>query len=90
MGWAEGQVASPLDHGRIARGAKRRLRSLEGPVVAHLNGYGEGDRALDWLERAYEERQVQAMFVAVEPVFAPLRAAPRFGRLCRRMGLRVS
>jgi tetratricopeptide (TPR) repeat protein len=51
---------------------------------------GEHDRALDWLERAYEERQVQAMFVAVEPVFAPLRDASRFERLRRRMGLRAS
>ena len=59
-------------------------------MAEHCMWAGEQDRALEWLERAYEERQVQAIFVAVEPVFAPLRAASRFERLCRRMGLRAT
>ena len=49
---------------------------------------GETERALAWLERARDERQIHAMFLAVEPTFTPLAGLPGFQTLCRGMGVR--
>lgn len=44
-------------------------------------------RALDYLEKACEERDPRLAHLKVSPVFDPLRAEPRFENLLRRMGL---
>jgi tetratricopeptide (TPR) repeat protein len=46
---------------------------------------GRCEDALCCLERAWEERQVQVMFVGVDPVFDALRGHVRFQRLLGRM-----
>jgi DNA-binding winged helix-turn-helix (wHTH) protein/Tfp pilus assembly protein PilF len=48
---------------------------------------GDVDGALDELERAHAMRNVNLMYIAVDPVFAPLRSHPRFQRLVSEMGL---
>jgi tetratricopeptide (TPR) repeat protein len=50
---------------------------------------GRGDRAaaLDWLERAADERSWYLPFVAVEPDLEPLRGEPRFRALVERIGI---
>jgi TolB-like protein/Tfp pilus assembly protein PilF len=48
-------------------------------------GLGENQRALDWLEKAYEERDPYMSFLKVEPPLDPLRSDPRFQDLLRRM-----
>ena len=48
---------------------------------------GENSRALDWLERSFEERSSQMPWVSVDPVYDPLREDPRFQDLVRRMNL---
>jgi len=50
-------------------------------------GLGDQDRAFAWLERAYEERDVQLVHLADYAFFDPLRADPRFAALLGRMGL---
>jgi tetratricopeptide (TPR) repeat protein len=50
-------------------------------------GLGEDDRALDWLERAYQTRASRLGFLAVLPEFDTLRPNPRFNDLLRRIGL---
>jgi adenylate cyclase len=50
-------------------------------------GLGETDRALEWLERAYEERSSWLVWAKVEPRFDGLRSDPRFVSLLRRMRL---
>jgi TolB-like protein/Flp pilus assembly protein TadD len=50
-------------------------------------GMGEVDRALDWLEKACDERATWMIFLNVNPVFDPLRAQPRFREILKRMGL---
>jgi adenylate cyclase len=49
-------------------------------------GLGEHDQALQWLERAYEERDGILVYLKVEPRFDPLRDDPRFQDLMRRVG----
>ena len=46
---------------------------------------GEKQRALDWLEKAYEERDPYMAFLNVRPGLDPLRSDPRFQDLLRRM-----
>jgi TolB-like protein/Flp pilus assembly protein TadD len=49
----------------------------------HL-GLGEKDRAFEWLEKAYEERD-EDLFWFRDPILDPLRDDPRFHSLLRRM-----
>lgn len=41
--------------------------------------------ALEWLDKAIDQRAQPIMFLAVDPVFDTLRADPRFARLLRRL-----
>jgi TolB-like protein/Tfp pilus assembly protein PilF len=55
-------------------------------ATIHL-GLGDRDRALAWLERAYEERSAALGYISVYPMFDPLRSEPRFQDLLRRIDL---
>ena len=55
-------------------------------ALVHI-GLGERDFAFEWLERAYVERSDQLAYLAVEPLFDPLRADPRLDALVRRLDL---
>jgi serine/threonine-protein kinase len=48
---------------------------------------GDNDRAIDWAEKAYEERRGWMAYLNVHPLMDPLRAEPRFKVLVRKMGL---
>ena len=50
-------------------------------------GLGEHDRAMDWLERAYEERAGGVFGIKGSFLFIPLRGHPRFKALLRKMNL---
>jgi TolB-like protein/cytochrome c-type biogenesis protein CcmH/NrfG len=55
-------------------------------AVAAL-GFGERDRALDYLEQAYEQREWLMRLIGVEPGFDELRGTDRFIRLVGQLGL---
>lgn len=48
-------------------------------------GLGDKNRAFEWLEKAYEERSADLVWLRVDPAFDPLRSDPRFTDLLRRM-----
>ncbi len=48
---------------------------------------GEKDRAFEWLEKAYTERDSDLTELRAEPGYNPLRSDPRFQDLLRRVGL---
>ena len=50
-------------------------------------GLGDRDRAIEWLQRAYEDRVRFMPYLRSEPEFDSLRADPRFQDLVRRVGL---
>jgi TolB-like protein/Flp pilus assembly protein TadD len=50
-------------------------------------GLEDRDEAFRWLDKAYEERSVRLINIAVHPRFAGLRDDPRFAALVRRTGL---
>jgi DNA-binding winged helix-turn-helix (wHTH) protein/TolB-like protein len=57
---------------------------------ALVRGYallGEKEKALDALEKSYENRDFMLPFVNVDPLYDTLRSEPRFKAVFRRMGL---
>lgn len=50
-------------------------------------GLGDKARALEWLEKAYEERSRKFSHLKVDPQWDSLREEPRFQDLVRRIGL---
>ncbi len=66
----------------------KQLEDLEGRgvvwpfgfAIAHI-ALGNKDRAVDWLERSYREKDPNVFFIKVDPFFDPLRGDPRFEKL---------
>jgi hypothetical protein len=56
-------------------------------VLVHL-GRGETSRALDWLEKAWDERDPWLAFLKIDPAFDVVRAEPRFVDLAERIEAR--
>lgn len=50
-------------------------------------GLGDKEKALEYLEKAYQERSTWLMWIKVDPRFDPLRSDPRFADLLQRMKL---
>jgi serine/threonine protein kinase/Flp pilus assembly protein TadD len=50
-------------------------------------GLGDVERALDWTERAREERRGWVAYLRINPIFDPLRESPRFQALVEKMRL---
>ena len=50
-------------------------------------GLGEKSMALDWLDKAYKERNDRLVYLNVDPMADPLRSEPRFQNLMKRLHL---
>jgi len=77
-----------------ARETLERLRrlSVQRPVSPYWHaivyaGLGRNDRALEWLAKARQDRDVWLVWLAVEPRLDNLRAEARFESLLNEMGL---
>jgi hypothetical protein len=79
-------------------GARRNLEAFLQQPGSHRPGaeiqvasihaaLGENDEAISWLERAYQERAPQLMFLNTDPSFVGLRSDPKFRDLLRRVHL---
>jgi tetratricopeptide (TPR) repeat protein len=55
-------------------------------ALVHI-ALGENDRAIELLEKAYDERAERLVWLRADPRFDPLRLNPRFNELLRAMGL---
>jgi serine/threonine-protein kinase len=87
------------DYARMGERAKAEqiLRDLEAvakkrhvsPSCFHTVylGLGDKEKALDWLERCYEERDGICWDLKAEPTFDDLRNEPRFQALLKKVGL---
>ncbi|MDF2774958.1 MAG: protein kinase, partial [Geminicoccaceae bacterium] len=56
-------------------------------VAMAYAGLGQVDTALDWLEKAYEERASFISGINVTPAFKPLHGSPRWRQLVAKIGL---
>src|SRR6266699_2484833 len=80
-----------------AAGARRALADLHGLAqsryvsslyfAAVYLGLGDNHTALDWLDRAYKERNDRLLYLAAEPMADPLRSEPRFTQLLAKVGV---
>ena len=76
--------------GRILDGLKDKQRRdyLRPYILAEdYAALGEKNLALDWLLKAYEERDDWLVWIKVDPNLDGLRADPRFAALLKRVGL---
>ena len=65
-----------------------KQREVSGALIALLYaGLGDRDQAFAWLEKAYEARSSNLLYLKVSPRYDSLRADPRFADLVRRVGL---
>ena len=56
-------------------------------VALIFTGLKENEKALDWLDQAYQDRSNPLIFLKVDPELDPLRSSSRFQDLQRRIGL---
>jgi Tfp pilus assembly protein PilF len=68
--------------------AKHQYVSAHDIALIYL-GLGDKTQAINWLEKAYQERSSSLIYLQVDPRFDGLRTDPRFQDLLRRMGLKT-
>jgi serine/threonine protein kinase/Tfp pilus assembly protein PilF len=66
-------------------GLSKRQYIPETSLAVIYQGLGERDRALEWLEKAWEEHAPGACILKVDPRYDSLRSDPRFQNILRRM-----
>ena len=90
LGYALGRLGRIREAHAVARELEdrnQRVRNYSCHIALVYTGTGEYDRALDWLERAWQTRHMHLPFAVVEHRFAPLRPHPRFRAILARVGL---
>ena len=49
-------------------------------------GLEDNDKAFEWLEKAYEERDEFLIYSKKDPTLDPIRTDPRFSELMKKIG----
>ncbi len=87
-GYAEAGYARAMSLAAETLAARSRTTFVPPIMVANLfAAAGENDQALEWLERAYDERDPNMPYLSVFRDLDSLRDDPRFQDLLRRMNL---
>lgn len=70
--------------------AKRRHGYYPAFPIAQLHlGLGETEDALEWLDRAADERHLGFFLPSADPIYDPLRSHPRFKTLMQRINIEM-
>jgi DNA-binding winged helix-turn-helix (wHTH) protein/TolB-like protein/tetratricopeptide (TPR) repeat protein len=64
----------------------KRTHVLPYDIAVIYVGLGEKDRAFEWLEKSFAERDEGLLYLRVDPALDSLRSDPRFADLLRRVG----
>ena len=65
---------------------KRKTEYVSPVELAQVHiALGNTEKALDWIERAVDERRGWAAYLRVHPILDPVRDEPRFAQLVERM-----
>jgi serine/threonine-protein kinase len=87
LGHALGRAGRRAEARQVLARARRRGYFPPSLAAAVHIGLGEREAALEWLGRADEARDASLAFLAVNPVWDPLRRDPTFRDLMHRVGL---
>lgn len=80
----QGEARAELE--RLLRLSKERhVQALD--IATVYSSLGEKELALEWLDRAFDDRSTNLGFLAQDPTFDRLRDEPRFVALVRRVGV---
>jgi DNA-binding winged helix-turn-helix (wHTH) protein/TolB-like protein len=90
-------AASRLGHALAAQGKKKEAQAIvdelhrSGAQPQYLAwayiGLGNRERVFEWLEKAYQYRSGDLIYLKTDTIYDPLRSDPRFTDLLRRVGL---
>jgi serine/threonine protein kinase/tetratricopeptide (TPR) repeat protein len=72
--------------GKLREMSKQRYVAPYSLAIIYAS-LGDRDNALQWLEKAYEDRSTRLVWIKVDPLLDSLRSEPRFAELLRRMNL---
>jgi serine/threonine-protein kinase len=90
LAWVLARAGKRDDATRILSALEAQARrGYVSPVafaIVHI-GLGNLDTALDWAERAYDERRGWLAYFRVNAIVDPLRGAPRFDALLKKLNL---
>jgi TolB-like protein/Tfp pilus assembly protein PilF len=87
-GYAEGGYSRAMYFGAEMLAKRSRRCHVPGVRIARLYAHaGENDQAMEWLQRAFEQRETPLMHLSVAWDWDALRDDPRFRDLLRRVGL---
>jgi len=64
--------------------AKRQYVSSTAFADIHL-GLDEKEKALDWLEKAYQDQESACWYLKVDPIYDRVRDGPRFEALVQKV-----
>ena len=87
-GYAEGGYSRAMHFGAEMLAKRSRRCHVPGVRIARLYAHaGENDQAMEWLQRAFEQRETPLIHLSVAWDWDVLRDDPRFRDLLRRVGL---
>jgi TolB-like protein/predicted Ser/Thr protein kinase len=87
-GYEEGGYLQAMNRGCEAAATRSRATSgVVGNVVRNCLNAKRFDEAIEWLERSYELRTPQIVYIGALPTFDSIRGDPRFQALLRRLRL---
>jgi adenylate cyclase len=66
--------------------AKRQYVSSTAFAMIYL-GLGEKEKALDWLDKSYQDQESACWYLTVDPIYDSVRNEPRFQAILKKIGL---
>jgi TolB-like protein/Tfp pilus assembly protein PilF len=90
LGYTSAVCGRRIEASNLVKEMLRRSKSeyVSAHAIALIyTGLGETDLALEWLEKAYREMDLELTWIKVDPVYDTLRENPRFEALLRRTNL---
>jgi len=88
LGYSLAAAGDPAYAKQIAAELEEKMKSDYVSPVEQVLVYlalGDKEKALDWTDRAIDERRGWAAYLRVHPIADPLRAEPRFDALVKKM-----
>ena len=88
LGWAEGMLGNKAEAEKLLGTISQAQPPALPSTMAFLHiGLGNKDRAFEWMEKMYETRAPDLIWVKTGPEYDPLRSDPRFKALLKKMNL---